>query len=147
MSDAYLLKKFLDRSYNISLVNREREAGEVSLVSLKGNEYVNKEKLERELSKIFGNGSHIKKIFEEWYSHHIKTVIQEFTAFLDECELVQGHSNWELRHAIHGRIKVDKLETYYYGNENPHHNTLKSIYDVWYDNKIIEASEKIMRLW
>jgi hypothetical protein len=147
MNDEYLLKKFLDRCYTVSLVNHEREAGEISLVSLGNNEFVNRTTLENELSRIFGKEPHITQFFNDWYRQHLNNVLRDFTAFLNECDLVLGLSNWELKHNVHGRINMDKLSQYYYGTEKPHHNTLKSIYDAWYDNKIIDASEKIMRNW
>lgn len=144
MSYEKLIPKYLDRFYSITLKNEPSSSDGLSLITYDGNKK-NMLDVKDELLTVFGGNATIIQAFNHWYSYTIQYFCANFNDFLDECQLVLGDRTWVVVHKKYGIVDTSKLQNYYRGALAPHISVLQTLYDRWYDKKVVEASERVMR--
>lgn len=145
MSFQDLIYKYLDRNYKISLTSQPKQAGEFSLLSVINSTSINRSSLEEELKLVFGDSKEVMETFHQWYSSNIRAFSSNFHEFLNECYVVLGYTNWEVHHNEFGKINTEEISSYYRGPTKPEISVLQPLFERWFDNKVIEATERSMR--
>jgi hypothetical protein len=87
-------------------------------------------------------GKYLSEIIREWFQNKKSQVIKEINNELLKLEVVLGSRNWECIDE-HGEIFFwKKLVIKFKGKYDK--KLIKSVYDEWFQDKVVEVSEKIM---
>ena len=139
MNDRDLIFKYLNSFYFVAYKDSD-----FILCSHNSSEFKNKVELLTELKSIFKGVKKINNNLEEWCDESINQFIKNIDEFLGDCYLELGPTNWVVRHKLYGNINYSFLR-----NQNSfdkkYHEAIIYFFEKWYDNKIYEFSEKMMR--
>jgi hypothetical protein len=82
-------------------------------------------------------------MINEWYFENVFSKKIDF--FFKEAKLVLGPTNWMVIHPYYGKLNTDKLSKHFPEETIYQTSVLNKQYDDWYNEKILEVSEKIMK--
>ena len=82
-------------------------------------------------------------MINEWYFENVFSKKIDF--FFKEAKLVLGPTNWTVIHPYYGKLKTDKLSKHFPEETIYQTSVLNKQYDDWYNEKIFEVSEKMMK--
>ena len=139
MNDRDLILKYLNSFYFVTYKDSD-----FILCSHNSSEIKNKVEVLNELKSIFKGVKKINDHLEEWCDKSINNFIKNIDEFLGDCYLELGPTNWIVRHKLHGKINYT-----FFKNQNnfdkKYYQALIHFFEKWYDNKVYEFSEKMMR--
>ena len=82
-------------------------------------------------------------VINEWYFENVFS--KKIDSFFKEAKLVLGPTNWMVIHPYYGKINTDKLSKNFPEETLYQTSILNKQYDNWYNEKILEVSEKMMK--
>jgi len=86
--------------------------------------------------------SYMKEYLNDWYS---KTIIgDKVSDLLSQLVLTLGSRNWVVTWIGHGPFSKKRLLEKFVNENHYHHDFILKMYDKWYEDAVIEASEKAM---
>jgi hypothetical protein len=82
-------------------------------------------------------------MINEWYFENVFS--KKIELFFKEAKLVLGPTNWMVIHPYYGKLNTDKLSKHFPEETIYQTSVLNKQYDDWYNEKILEVSEKMMK--
>jgi len=140
MSDELLVSNFLNRNYKVTL------ADDIIIIDVIYNSKLDFNLLKVNLRIIFGHLPCLNKVYDDWFANGVKVFAANFSDFLSKCSVQLGQTNWSVNHVVYGKINPNFLANYIVENDEilKHKSALNKLFNQWYDDKVIEASEKMM---
>lgn len=83
------------------------------------------------------------KYLNEWYS--VNVLNDKVDMFLRELVITLGRTDWLVTWVGHGKITKDKLLLHFMKEDKYHEKYIMYKYDIWYEQEVIETSEKVMK--
>jgi hypothetical protein len=96
----------------------------------------------QDLYKTF-NWPYVDTLLSEWKMIKLEKLNKKISDFLNNCEVILGQTNWIVKHKDFGFIDTKILSVYVDIPKNEE-SFLNYFFNEWYDNKIIDTSEKMM---
>ena len=143
MSDKELIFKYLNKYYFVIIATKYKHT-EFMLGAIGKKEMYSRNDIYDEIKLVFNCIDDLAGHFENWFNESLSSLTKNFDSFLAECRLILGPRNWVVKHNIYGEINPELLTTYH-GTEKSAHSALRYLFNKWYDEKVIEASERAMR--
>lgn len=144
MTDEYLVNKYLDKYYTVIVHTPSHKEPEFMVAALGKPDMYNRIDIENEVKLVFKGVGEVTKYFDTWFYEKLKFHSNNFDKFLNECELKLGPTSWVVRHKLYGDIDPSLL-TIYSNDRRTNFYTLRYFFDKWYDDKVIEVSERMMK--
>ena len=144
MTDEYLVNKYLDKYYTVIVHTPSYKEPEFMVAALGRPDMYHRIDIENEVKLVFKGVGEITKYFDTWFDEKLKSLSNNFDKFLNECELKLGPTSWVVRHKLYGDIDPSLL-TMYSNDKRTNFYTLRYFFDKWYDDKVIEVSERMMK--
>jgi hypothetical protein len=142
--DEYLVNKYLDKYYTVIVHTYSKKEAEFKIAALGKPDMYNRIDIEKEVNTVFSGVSEVTKYFDTWFDEKLKSFSNNFDKFLNDCELKLGPTSWVVRHKLYGDIDPTLL-TMYSNDKRTNLHTLKYFFDKWYDEKVIEVTERMMK--
>jgi len=137
--DEELILKYINSFYYINMNYL------VNICDLKTDKLLKLHEVSSQIDDIFGNLDLTSSVLNKWYNEKREIIIPDFDVFLNECEIVLGLCEWEVRHKLFGNIDINLLNIYYPNPNNVPIAVLKAMFKEWYAENIYIASEKEMQ--
>lgn len=150
MNDRYYIEKYLNNYECIS--EYDKTTNDIQLIDdfkVKFNfdgTTLNKSGLINEVTKLYGNfltdeSISIYEIIENWFDTKIKDYYQPIFDTLKDVQVIFGRANWEVyrydkEYSLNDLVEIHK--------SNYSYNTIKTIYNVWKHEQILEISENML---
>jgi hypothetical protein len=145
MTDEELIIKYLNAYYLVAIGQNQYQEAEFVIGEIGKQTTHSKASINTEVTIVFKGVAGLAENFERWFLISLGSLAKNFDQFLNECELILGARDWVVIHKTYGRINPSNLTEYYNGDIKAHISTLKYLYDKWYDGKVFEVSEKMMK--
>jgi hypothetical protein len=137
-----LLLKFLERHFTVIF------DGKITVLDNSYDEKISYYSLLEIITKIFSLGcsnEEFRLITNKWFKDKSVEFVGGLDKFLEECVIVLGSTNWEVKHKIYGTIDLNAVELYPIDSPmKTHHEAVKAYVGKWYDEEVIKVSEKMM---
>ncbi len=86
--------------------------------------------------------SFAKQYLNNWYAESI--IGEKIKDLLSQLVLTLGQRNWVVTWIGHGPFSKRRLLETFINESSYHHDYILNMYDKWYEDAVIEASEKAM---
>lgn len=144
MTDELLIEGFLRKNYVVTLGMDQFSDDILILDSFSGYKLA-KDQLRNSLIVIFGYPSCLNRVFDNWYINELRKLSEKLMELLSKCRVELGRTDWSVIHETHGKLEPKFLSNYIGDDEvSKNKRVLSVIFNKWYDDKVIEASEKMM---
>lgn len=99
------------------------------------------------MCEIFEYDYHlIKKILDDWAYKVLDKFSDRFIYFLNNCELKLGQTSWLVYNKEYGIINKDLDKLNLFDNiDSDKLYAIKFLFKKWYEEKIIETTEKLIK--
>jgi hypothetical protein len=141
MTDEKLVSDFLNRECELFY---DMYSDSVVIKDKTRDENYSKKFFKIFLVEIFGNFKGLTDIFDNWFYENEKVLLIPINEFIKNTIIDFGQTNWVAKHKDYGTLDLNRLNKYF-PNETKHQQVyFIRIFYQWYDNKVIEISEKMM---
>jgi hypothetical protein len=129
----YLISKYLNKNFEVIVDRNFKIVNKI----IKG--YCTINDIYSEINKFFPYSKENQDV-DSWYKTNTSKFISEFNLFLVDCELILGTTNWEIYHNKYGKLALDS--SFFLNKDGDITDVIEDIFDDWYNEKVIIASEK-----
>ena len=139
MTDEKLVSDFLNRNYKVFV--------DMNLVVIKDktrDKNYSKEFFKIFLVEIFGNFKGLARIFDDWFYENEKVLLIPINEFIKNTTIDLGQTSWIAKHKDYGTLDLNRFNKYFPNETKYQQIYFRQIFHQWYDNKVLEISEKIM---
>jgi len=142
MTEDDIVLKYLTNNYDFKL-----ESG-LCFIDKNTSSILSQYELKEEIFSIFCGMPNALEVFKNWCQRKLDDLVGEFKKILDDAYVVLGPCNWEVKHPIYGTMDTNHLGAYYFGQKNLPKWLMTRYFDMWYEDRIIEETEKaIKNIW
>lgn len=141
-----IIIKHLNRVYKASVLT-EAKIEDLYFIDINTKRVYNENKLNLLLCEIFEYDYHlIKKILDDWAYKVLDKFSDRFIYFLNNCELKLGQTSWLVYNKEYGIINKDLDKLNLFDNiDSDKLYAIKFLFKKWYEEKIIETTEKLIK--
>lgn len=136
MTDYTLIYNYLDKQYRYNKITFNDN---LEIVDNNGSYIIYL------LYNIFSNIPDLINIVNNWKIDKIEELTKINSNLLKDCYLELGKSNWVVKHNTFGTIDTKNILAYLNVTKELRH-LVDKCFDLWYEMKVIETSEKMMNL-
>ena len=137
MTDKKIVSDFLNREFELFV-----DIYSVAIKDKTRDIKYTQESFKAFLVEIFGNFKGLARIFDDWFYENEKVLLIPINEFIKNTIIDFGQTNWVAKHKDYGTLDLNRLNKYF-PNETKHQQVyFIRIFYQWYDNKVIEISEK-----
>lgn len=123
-------------------LNFEIEVGDIVHIKEKyGNNDFRRRDISEELYLLF-NHTDAWYVTKKWYNDQLEVKVGDLNTFLSNCRVILGQTNWEVVTKNGKTVTVQTMKELFCPRYSE--RMVVSYYNKWYNEKIIEATERSM---